>query len=248
MFTLYHELTNRRQDERSISYVECHDQAIVGGQTAIFRLAGAAMYDAMHVGSANPAVDRAVALHKLARLSTAAAAGNGYLNFMGNEFGHPEWVDFPRSGNGWSFDHARRQWSLAEEPALRYRFLRDFDRAMLEIVSGAGFYDARCQTVRIDDEKKILIFERNDLLFCFNFHPTGSFPDYRFEVPGGSYGTLLDSDDPRFGGFGLRTPDQVYWTIPERSGEMLSLYLPSRTALVLRHNRIRKQDHPGRSK
>lgn len=248
MFTLYHELTNRRQDERSISYVECHDQAIVGGQTAIFRLAGATMYDAMHVGSANPAVDRAVALHKLARLSTAAAAGNGYLNFMGNEFGHPEWVDFPRSGNGWSFDHARRQWSLAEEPALRYRFLRDFDRAMLEIVSGAGFYDARCQTVRIDDEKKILIFERNDLLFCFNFHPTGSFPDYRFEVPGGSYGTLLDSDDPRFGGFGLRTPDQVYWTIPERSGEMLSLYLPSRTALVLRHNRIRKQDHPGRSK
>ncbi len=237
MFTLYHELTNRRRDERSIGYVECHDQAIVGGQSAIFRLAGAAMYDAMHVDSSNPAVDRAVALHKMARLVTAASAGHGYLNFMGNEFGHPEWVDFPREGNGWSYDHARRQWSLAENPQLRYRFLRDFDRAMLEVVSGEGFYEARCQAVRIDDEKKILIFERNDLLFCFNFHPSGSFADYRFEAPGGRYGTVLDSDDSRFGGFGLRTAGQEYRTRPETAGEMLSLYLPSRTALVLRHLR-----------
>jgi len=161
MFRLYGELTNRRRDERSIGYAECHDQALVGGQTAIFRLAGDAMYWNMHKHSGDLRIDRAVALHKLVRLATAAAAGDGYLNFMGNEFGHPEWIDFPREGNGWSCDHARRQWSLADDPALRFGELRDFDRAMLEIVGGPGFYGSVVQTVRVDEEKKLLFFERS---------------------------------------------------------------------------------------
>ena len=235
MFYLFHELTNRRRDERSISYVESHDQAIVGGKTAIFRLADAAMYDAMHAGSQNLAVDRAIALHKMIRLATAAAAGHGYLNFMGNEFGHPEWIDFPREGNGWSLQHARRQWSLADEPGLRYHFLRDFDRAMLEMLNrNPEFFRRRVQTVRIDDCGKVLIFERDDFSFCFNVHPENSYFDYGFEVLPGEFETVLDSDAPEFGGFSRRAPEQRYWSRQGQSGAFITLYLPSRTALVLK--------------
>ena len=235
MFYLFHELTNRRRDERSISYVESHDQAIVGGKTAIFRLADAAMYDAMHAGSQNLAVDRAIALHKMIRLATAAAAGHGDLNFMGNEFGHPEWIDFPREGNGWSLQHARRQWSLADEPGLRYHFLRDFDRAMLEVLNrNPEFFRRRVQTVRIDDCGKVLIFERDDCYFCFNFHPENSYFDYGFEVLPGEFETVLDSDAPEFGGFSRRAPEQRYWSRQGQSGAFITLYLPSRTALVLK--------------
>lgn len=235
MFYLFHELTNRRRDERSISYVESHDQAIVGGKTAIFRLADAAMYDSMHIGSQNPAVDRAIALHKMIRLATAATAGHGYLNFMGNEFGHPEWIDFPREGNGWSLLHARRQWSLADDPGLRYHFLRDFDRAMLEMLNREPeFFRRRVQTVRIDDCGKVLIFERGGYYFCFNFHPENSCPDYGFEVLSGEFETVLDSDAPEFGGFARRVPGQRYWSRPGRSGTFITVYLPCRTALVLK--------------
>ena len=234
MFYLYGELINRRRDERSISYVECHDQAIVGGKTAMFTLADAAMYDAMDIYSDNPAIDRAMALHKMIRLATAATAGNGYLNFMGNEFGHPEWIDFPREGNHWSLWHARRQWSLAEAPGLRYRFLNQFDRAMIELAGRPGFYLAVPQTVRVDNEKKVLIFERAGYWFCFNFHPTVSCVDYEFEVPEGSFETVLDSDSPDFGGFSLRRPDQHYFSRRLKSGSVISCYLPCRTALVLR--------------
>ena len=234
MFRLYGELTNRRRDERSIAYAECHDQALVGGQTAIFRLAGDAMYYGMHKHSGDLRIDRAVALHKLMRLATAATAGNGYLNFMGNEFGHPEWIDFPREGNGWSCDHARRCWSLAENASLRFGELRDFDRAMLEILNAPGFYRRSVQTARVDEEKKLFFFERDGFWFCFNFHPENSYSDYELEALPGSYATVLDSDAEGFGGFGLRTPDQRYFTIPRSDGSKLSLYLPSRTALVLK--------------
>ena len=236
MFQLLHELTNRRKDERSVSYVECHDQAIVGGQTAIFRLADAAMYDSMHTGSQNMMIDRAVALHKMARLATGAAAGNGYLNFMGNEFGHPEWIDFPGEGNNWSCDHARRQWSLADDPGLRFHFLNDFDRAMLGIFNAPGFYDARVQHLKVDDAAKIIAFERNDYYFIFNFHPHRSVSDYPLEVRPYAFETVLDSDAVEFGGFGLRTPGQKYFAIQQSSGTFIKLYLPCRSALVLKRS------------
>ena len=143
MSWLFYELTNRRQDERTIGYVECHDQAIVGGQSAFFRLAGSAVYDAMHRDAENIAVDRAAALHKMMRLITAACCGHGYLNFMGNEFGHPEWVDLPREGNNWSFHHARRLWSLERDENLRYAQLSRFDGAFMKLVSEKEFYRCR---------------------------------------------------------------------------------------------------------
>jgi len=234
MFRLYGELTNRRRDERSIGYAECHDQALVGGQTAIFRLAGDAMYYNMHKGSGNLRIDRATALHKLMRLATASTSGNGYLNFMGNEFGHPEWIDFPREGNNWSYDHARRQWSLAEDENLRFKALRDFDRAMLKILNAPGFYANTVQTVRIDEEKQLVFFERDGFWFCFNFNPERSFADCEVEALPGSYATVLDSDAGEFGGFGRRAPGQRYFTMQRTDGAKLSLYLPCRTALVLK--------------
>ncbi len=235
MFQLYGELINRRQDEKSISYVECHDQAIVGGQTAFFRMTDAEIYYNMHKKSANGVIDRAVALHKLMRLATVSTAGHGYLNFMGNEFGHPEWIDLPREGNDWSMSHARRQWSLEKDEALRFGELSAFDREIIRIAGTDGFFDRPVQTVRIDDQGKVIVFERNGYWFFFNFHPENSYTDYEVEVLRGSYETVSDSDAADFGGFSRREAGQCYFSMERPYGEVISLYLPSRTALVLKH-------------
>ncbi len=236
METLWHELSNRRLDEQTISYLECHDQAIVGGQTAIFRMAGDAMYHSMQIGSGNLAVQRAAALHKMARAASALAAGNGYLNFMGNEFGHPEWVDFPREGNNWSHHYARRQWSLAERKELYYFYLLQFDKALLRLIREYRIYDVFPQRVLVQDADKILVFERNNLFFFFNFHPTASFPDYALEALPGEYRLVLDSDAHKFAGHGRIEGDQTFYTSQEQQGgtlrSILRLYLPSRTLLV----------------
>ena len=235
---LWHELTNRREDERTISYVECHDQAIVGSKTFIFELADAEMYTRMRADDASPVIDRAMALHKLARLCTLATAGHGYLTFMGNEFGHPEWVDFPREGNGWSYHYARRQWSLRDDPALKYRFLADFDRALMRLAGTEGFMPHMLRLVCLREADKVLAFERGGLVFLCNFHPTASWTDYPVELPAGVYAAILDSDEARFGGHGRIAPDQRFATHAVEIGGTrvagIRVYLPTRTALVLK--------------
>ena len=234
MFQLYHELTNQRRDERTVSYVECHDQALVGGRTALFAMTGPEVYFAMHLNSNNPVIDRAVALHKMMRLATAATGNSGYLNFMGNEFGHPEWIDFPREGNNWSCKYARRQWSLSEDPTLRFHALLKFDRALMKLVSEEDFYKAAVQCARIDREAKVLIFERGGFWFLFNFHPHCSCAGYTFEALPGEYESVLCTDCKEFDGFGNVEFPRRYWTIKRPTGTQLGVYLPSRTALVLK--------------
>ena len=237
---LRHELTNRRHDEKTISYAESHDQALVGDQSIIFRLIGADMYDHMHIDSQNIKVDRGLALQKMIRLITLASAGNGYLNFMGNEFGHPEWIDFPREGNNWSYHYARRQWHLVDDDNLKYQFLARFDRDMIALAKKHRLLDATdLHLVYEHSDNKLIVFARAGLLFAFNFHPAQSYSDYRFEAPPGTYRMLLTSDAARYGGHGRLTADQEHLALPEKNGHNdqhhLSLYLPSRTAIVLRH-------------
>ena len=230
MGNLYYELTNRRQDEKTISYAESHDQALVGDKTIIFRLIDADMYTAMSVFQNNLRVDRGMALHKMIRLVTLATAGQGYLNFMGNEFGHPEWIDFPREGNGWSYHYARRQWNLRDDANLRYRFLADFDKAMMGLCRDYKLIETpgpHFLHEHVSDQ--VLAFERAGLVFLFNFNPTKSFTDYSFPVPAGKYRLLLDSDAAAFGGFGRVEP----WGEYDGSHHTISTYLPSRTVLVL---------------
>ncbi len=238
MSGLFYELNNRRRDECTISYVECHDQAIVGGQTAIFRLAGRDIYDKMRLCDTSDAVRRAVALHKMARLITAATGSFGYLNFMGNEFGHPEWIDFPREGNQWSLKYARRQWHLADDPGLFYHALGEFDRNFLGLLCRAALWDSEVRKLKIDDGDKILAFERGNLWFFFNFHPVNSYADYGVEVMPGRYRLELDSDAANFGGENRVAPGQIYFTAPVAAQGQLRhqvrLYLPTRTALVLK--------------
>ena len=236
---LWHELNNRRRDEKTISYCESHDQALVGDKTLIFRMIDADMYTDMSVFSDNIRVDRGVALHKMIRLVTLATAGHGYLNFMGNEFGHPEWIDFPRAGNGWSYQYARRQWSLADNETLRYGRLARFDADMIGLATRAnllGSGDPRL--LHEHNEYKVLAFERTGHLFVFNFHPSRSYDGYRVDAPPGTYRLALDSDAEIYGGHGRLEPDQVYFTQPDGqepgARHLLSLYLPTRTALVLR--------------
>ncbi len=238
---IYHELTSKRADEKTIGYAESHDQALVGDKTIIFRLIDKEMYWHMNKGSENLRVDRGIALHKMIRLITAATAGNGYLNFMGNEFGHPEWIDFPREGNNWSYQYARRQWSLTENRDLRYHYLGDFDREMIHLIRKINLYSDTCRHVKTDQADLVIAFERQGLLFVFNFHPTRSFTDYGLAVNAGKYKTLLCTDQPDFGGFGRYDTGIVHRTSIERSfglKQSLKLYLPSRTALVLRRQEI----------
>lgn len=240
MGEIWYELTNKRADEKTISYAECHDQALVGDKTLIFRLIDKEMYFSMNTDSSSPVVDRGIALHKLIRLVTLATAGDGYLNFMGNEFGHPEWIDFPREGNGWSFKHARRQWSLSEPDYLRYSCLRNFDEAMIQLARKKRVLSDALELIVADEEKKILVFRRKNLIFAFNFHPTGSFADYGFAAPAGKYTIVLDTDRKSFDGFDRLKQCEEHFTMPvkspngpQRYDDTLYLYLPSRCAVVL---------------
>jgi 1,4-alpha-glucan branching enzyme len=232
---LWHELTNRRHDEKTISYAESHDQAMVGDQTLIFRLLGDRIYGYMSVSTDDVVVSRGIALHKMIRLATLATAGHGYLNFMGNEFGHPEWIDFPREGNKWSYRYARRQWHLADDPDLRYAHLGAFDRDMIrmarakKIPGGEAAY-----LLHADEEDKVLAFLRGTTVFVFNFHPRRSFEHYRIPAAPGRYRIILDADAGVYGGFNRRDASVVHETATDRiHRHHLSLYLPSRTALVL---------------
>ncbi|MFH0756631.1 MAG: alpha amylase C-terminal domain-containing protein [Bacteroidota bacterium] len=241
MQEIFHELTSKRADEMTIGYAESHDQALVGDKTIIFRLIDQEMYWHMNKDSHNLVVDRGIALHKMIRLATASTAGNGYLNFMGNEFGHPEWIDFPREGNNWSYQYARRQWSLIENRELKYHYLSDFDKAMVETLVRYGIYNASCNHVKTDQGDLVLAFERAALLFVFNFHPSRSYTDYGLAVEGGKYRTLLCTDQPEYGGFGRFDTSMIYRSVVEKSfgfRQNLKLYLPSRTGMVLQRQAI----------
>ena len=222
-------LTDGRRDERRISYVESHDQALVGGKSFIFQLIDAAMYDDMANDAENLLVERGVALHKMARLATLATADGGYLNFMGNEFGHPEWVDFPREGNGWSYHYARRQWSLRDNPKLRYHGLAEFDSAMLGLLNRHETLNQPLQLRLAHVEDQVLAFSRGDLWFLFNFHPSQSQSDYSIPVSADRFRLTLDSDASEFAGHGRLEPDQTFVAVDGR----VSVYLPTRTVLVL---------------
>ena len=241
MGEIWWQLTNKRDDEKTISYAECHDQAMVGDKTIIFRLMDAQMYTSMNKETHNTIVDRGMALHKMIRLVSMATAGDGYLNFMGNEFGHPEWIDFPREGNGWSYKYARRQWSLAEPDYLKYKYLRNFDRDMVHVASNDGIFSYKPELLVQDEQKKILIFKRNNCIFAFNFNPTSSYADYGIAAPRGTYVSVLDSDEAEYDGFSRLKVGETYSTIAEKCpngqdkyNDTLYLYLPSRCALVLK--------------
>lgn len=238
---IFWELTNRRIDEKTISYAESHDQALVGDKTIIFRLIDADMYWFMSkLYGSSFATDRGIALHKMIRLATLGTINGGYLNFMGNEFGHPEWVDFPREGNGWSYKYARRQWSLSDNKDLKYHYLGDFDKAMLRLVKTVDHFE----TTKVDklwdkDEDQILVYMRGNLIFVFNFNPTQSFFDYGFLAPEGKYEVVLNTDAPEFGGNGLADDSISHFTefdeLYHKDGKgWLKLYIPARTAFVLK--------------
>lgn len=230
---MWHTLTNRRYKEKTIAYSESHDQALVGDKTIAFRLMDKEMYWHMQIDDNSPIIDRGIALHKLIRLFTLTLGGEAYLNFIGNEFGHPEWIDFPREGNNWSFKYARRQWSLVDRQDLKYRFLAAFDKHMLSLARETQLMNSLpARQLNMDQENQVIVFERNNLIFIFNFHPERSIVDYKFYVPqAGVYQIILNSDSDIFGGH-QRIDDHIRH---ETDADMrLSLYITNRTCIVLR--------------
>lgn len=236
MGKLWYELTSGRPQEKNIGYCESHDQALVGDKTIMFRLCDADMYTGMSKFSDNPVIDRGIALHKMIRLITSSLAGKGYLNFMGNEFGHPEWIDFPREGNGWSYHYCRRQWSLVDNPGLRYRELNDFDKAMIKLLKEDDLLALTAENRWLHQDDKVLIYTKGDTVFIFNFHPTKSFDGYFIPVSKeGKYKVVLSSDDGQFGGFSRVDTDIQYESFTTPVGWVgFKCYLPNRTAIVMK--------------
>jgi 1,4-alpha-glucan branching enzyme len=241
-----YEMTQHRPEEKIISYCESHDQAMVGDKTLIFRMIDAEMYTGMEKSVHTFTIDRGIALHKMIRLITFSTSGGGYLNFMGNEFGHPEWIDFPREGNNWSFKYARRQWQLAENKELKYYNLAKFDRHMVKLHHDFRILnDMNVNRIYENNSDKVIAFMRGELLFVFNFHPTQSFTDYGIPVKG-KFSVILDTDDPLFGGFNRIDRKRVYLSIKKAERNIINaplylyLYLPSRTGLVFKKEAIRK--------
>ncbi|MCK9203508.1 MAG: alpha-amylase family glycosyl hydrolase [Bacteroidales bacterium] len=236
LYEMWDVLTNRLPDVKTVAYCESHDQAMVGDQTIAFRLMQSEIYFKMNRKDESYIIDRGIALHKMIRLVTIALGGQAYLNFMGNEFGHPDWIDFPREGNNWSFQYARRQWSLIQNPDLKFRFLAAFDRAMLKMVEKSNLFDVVYgDQLNIDAMNQTLTFERRKLIFIFNFHTTNSLFDYGFRVPEpGDYRIILNSDNLDFGGQGRVDETLTYTTLyhEEDKTHHLMVYNPNRTAMV----------------
>ncbi|MGH4137968.1 alpha-amylase family glycosyl hydrolase [Clostridium sp.] len=239
MNQLWYELTSRRPCEKNIGYSESHDQALVGDKTLMFRLGGKAMYTHMLKADDNLIIGRAMELHKLIRFITITLGGEGYLNFMGNEFGHPEWIDFPREGNNWSYHYARRQWSLMENKELKYEYLSNFDREMLTLVKTYDVLGSSdLQNLWTDEQHKLLAFRKGGLVFLFNFNPVESFSEYELPTDEiGNYKIVFNSDEKTFGGQGRIAKDYIYHTdkLSQRDCKTgIVIYSPSRTALVLK--------------
>jgi len=230
---IYFRLTDKRREEQTVSYAESHDQAMVGDKTIIFRLIDKEMYTNMATLSQNLIVDRGMALHKIIRLLTLSLSQGGYLNFMGNEFGHPEWIDFPREGNNWSLKYARRQWNLADDDTLKYKYLNNFDLAMIRFMQQYKILDAYPHVIIQDDATQILAYLRNGAIFVYNLSPTNSYTDYEIYAPEGEYIIVLNSDSKAFGGFGNIDETTIYKTFIKNSTPHLRLYLPARTGVVL---------------
>ena len=236
---IYYELGRKRRDEKTIGYVESHDQALVGDQTIFFRLVGNDIYNKMNINEKGLVIDRGIALHKMIRLATIATAGNGYLCFMGNEFGHPEWIDFPRIGNNWSYRHARRQWSLLKNKQLKFQFIAEFDKAMLTIFGNDDFFRSPSEWILDDKKLQILAFHRNEFIFVFNFNPHKSYTDFGISTVPGKYRVVLNTDSPQFGGFGLidesidYSTGSIYRDRP-MINNFLKVYLPARCGVVFK--------------
>lgn len=238
--SIFWEVTNRRTDERTVSYVESHDQALVGDKTIIFRLVDSDMYWHFRKGDENDVVNRGIALHKMLRLVTASTINGAYLNFMGNEFGHPEWIDFPRQDNGWSYKYARRQWSLVDNKDLLYHYLGDFDHDMISVLKeNTRLLQTKIKEIWHNDGDQVLAYSRGKYIYVFNFNPSKSFEGYGFMVPQGKYKVVLNTDSPKYGGFGFSDDSIEHFTnfdpiLSRQNKGWLQLYLPARSAVVLK--------------
>ncbi len=246
MGKLFYELTQHRPEEKIISYCESHDQALVGDKTLIFRMIDAEMYTGMARSFHSIVIDRGIALHKMIRLITFSTSGGGYLNFMGNEFGHPEWIDFPREGNNWSYKYARRQWQLAKNKGLKYYNLAKFDKNMVSLHHDFKFLqDLSVKRIYENNSDKVVAFERGGLLFVFNFNSGISFTDYGIPVKG-KFRIVLDTDDTLYGGFNRIDRSKLYMSIRKAERNIINaplylyLYLPARTALVFKREALRR--------
>ena len=232
---IYFELANGWPNEKVIGYVESHDQALVGDKTMMMRLADAEMYTGMQKHYHTDTMDRATALHKMIRLLTKSLGGRGYLTFMGNEFGHPEWIDFPREGNGWNYHYCRRQWSLVDNPDLKYQFLNAFDKDMVAMAKRHKVLAGKDKQLLVHNSDHVLVYKKGGATFVFNFDPSRSYDGYLVPMAEeGDYEVTMSTDDHCYGGFG-RVYHQTYTATKQPDGRIgFQVYLPSRTAFVLK--------------
>lgn len=237
MGKMWYELSTHRPEEKRIAYVESHDQALVGSKTTIFRLADSSMYWEMEKDKHSIVIDRAIALHKMIRWITISMGSDAYLNFMGNEFGHPEWIDFPREGNNYSFHYARRLWSLVDNGLLKYEWLLNWDKKMLESIKENDQLGNGIFRLWLDNDRKVIAYRNKDIVYIFNFHPQNSYDSFKVPIHDkGEFKVILDTDDIEFGGLGRISKDYIYESknLEHTDYDGIDIYIPSRTALALK--------------
>jgi len=240
---IYHELSQHRPEEKTVSYVESHDQALVGDKTILFRLVDKEMYFSMAKEIESLIIDRGIALHKMIRLVTLGTATGGYLNFMGNEFGHPEWIDFPREGNDWSYKYARRQWDLVDNKLLKFHYLNDFDKKMINLFKNESLLPIIPYQLNANEHDQVLAFHKDRFLFIFNFNPSVSYEGYGITVPKGKYKIVMTTDDKEFGGFERVDKSYIYYSeeIPfSDQVHQIKLYIPARIGMILEKQKIKR--------
>ncbi len=211
----------------------------MGDKTLSHYLYNDDIYHNMNVFVSNTNVDRATALHKMIRLFVMGLGGEAYLNFMGNEFGHPEWIDFPREGNGFSYHYARRQWDLRDNTELKYHNLFNWDKAMNALEKKFKWLSSGHQYVTLTHEgDKLVVFERGDLIFVFNFHICNSYEHYKIGTMWASdHIIVLNSDCGQFGGLDRLKPAQEIFFPHKREGwnnrpNSIQIYIPARSCIV----------------
>ena len=170
---------------------------------------------------------------------TLSISSDAYLNFMGNEFGHPEWIDFPREGNGWDFKYARRQWSLVDNGFLKYEWLQNFDCAMIKLAKKYHLLNKpTAENLWIDEKNKVLAYARGELLFVVNLHPNKSLTNFFLHTHttgAGGYTAIFSTDDADFGGQERISKKYVYHTNSDaKRGLGFEIYLPCRTAIIFK--------------
>ncbi|KAH7682202.1 1,4-alpha-glucan branching enzyme protein [Dioscorea alata] len=154
-------VNSQSSNRRMLVYCENHNQSISGGRSFAEILFGNNNQNFIGLEDFE---FRGSSLHKMIRLISFSIGGSAYLNFMGNEFGHPNRVEFPMESNNYSFAFANRKWDLLKDKGL-HMGLFNFDKEMMKLDEKEQILSRNPSTVHHVDDSKMVILNTDDVSF-----------------------------------------------------------------------------------